>query len=210
MRMMAKAVSVPLHRIEDSETLLQCGYDAFRRRDFKQSAAAFRRATKVDPSCAEAHIGLGNLLYRRGNYTGAEHHYREAGPRASWGLSLLLEKRGDLEAAIDVMEEYLRSEALPILTVFEASLTAKYPDRYAKSHGKGRLAHRQRSYRHRVVGRARPGYTWASADSGAANRGPPQDAERQRRASIRICASRPSVQYCSARGRRRARCQLSS
>ena len=119
-RMMAKAVSVPLHRIEDSETLLQCGYDAFRRRDFRQSAAAFRRATKVDPSCAEAHIGLGNLLYRRGNYTGAEHHYHEAGPRASWGLSLLLEKRGDLEAAIDVMEEYLRSEALPILTVFEA------------------------------------------------------------------------------------------
>lgn len=83
-------------------------------RDYPAAERAFRDAVRLDPADACAHVGLGWIAARRHRWVEAESHARAAlgiDPSlidAHRGLSIALEKQGNIEEAIRACEQSLK------------------------------------------------------------------------------------------------------
>lgn len=74
---------------------------------------AYRRALRLDPNMADAHLNLGRLFHESGDALTAEEHYRQAlavrpdDPTAAYNLGVALQDLGRLNEAAEVYEKVL-------------------------------------------------------------------------------------------------------
>lgn len=79
--------------------------------DLEQAADAYRRALKLDPSHADAHVNLGRLLHEQRAPAAAEKHYREAleadpaHDTAAFNLGVALEDLGRVREAVTAYQQ---------------------------------------------------------------------------------------------------------
>jgi tetratricopeptide (TPR) repeat protein len=82
---------------------------------FDEAIDAYRRSVALQPTNAEAHFNLGNLLRATDDLEGSETHYRQAVTHdpslasAWYNLADILEERGRVEDAVESLQRALRA-----------------------------------------------------------------------------------------------------
>lgn len=100
-----------------SEDWYRLGLDFETVSALEDAKRAYRRAVKLDPNHAEAHINLGRLLQAEGEPTGAKVHYQSAievapgDATAVFNLGTVLEDLGHDEAAIEAYKQAINLAA---------------------------------------------------------------------------------------------------